>query len=188
MQAKKRRFLLPLSSLFVLLAGCSGQAASSLSQATGTDPSSSISGSGDPEGYTVMKETAFQSLSGVKEYLSAIKTEAIKVYVIDDVRIDASLSSTYKVSATEDTRKPGIPINLFSVVSTLTEKDEAASSQYLLVESEPSKPGEISFGPSGDSLLVVRANGKDVAKVTSPNGKAAYGSAEAILNAAGEYW
>lgn len=188
MRFKNHKTPLVLSSLFILLAGCSGQTSSSNAQASSADASTSISGSQTPEGYTVMKETQFLSLASVKQYLSSIKTENSKVYVIDDAKISESLAASYKVSATEDTRRPGVPINLFSIASTLTEKSEAISGSLLLLEAEPSEPGEISFASSSDALLVVRANGKDIGKVTSPSKKATFDSAKTILENAGEYW
>ncbi|GEM_PF-6229713 len=188
MRFKNRKTPLVLSSLFILLAGCSGQTSSSTAQTSSTDPSTAISGSQTPEGYTVMKETEFLSLAGVKQYLSSIKTEDSKVYVVDDAKISESLAASYKVSATEDTRRPGVPISLFSIASTLTEKSEAISDPLLLLEAEPSEPGEVSIISSSDALLVVRANGKDVAIGTSPNKKATFDSAKTILENAGEYW
>ena len=185
MRFKNHKTPLVLSSLFILLAGCSGQTPSSTAQTSSTNAFTSIS---DPEGYTVMKETQFLSLADVKQYLSSIKTEDSKVYVVDDAKISESLAASYKVSATEDTRKPGIPISLFSVISTLVEKGEATSDPLLTLEAEPSEPGEISFASPSDALLVVRANGKDVAKATSPSKKATFDSAKTILENAGEYW
>ena len=184
---KYRRAFFPwaLITISFLLAGCSGQMSSSTAQASTTDASTSIS---DPEGYTVMKETQFLSLAGVKQYLSSIKTEDSKVYVLDDAKISESLAASYKVSATEDTRRPGVPIRLFSIASTLTEKSEAISDPLLLLEAEPSEPGEVSIISSSDALLVVRANGKDVAKAISPSKKATFDSAKTILENAGEYW
>lgn len=185
MRFKNHKAPLVLSSLFILLAGCSGQASSLTAQVSSTDASTSISGA---EGYTVMKETEFLSLSGVKQYLSSIKTEDSKVYVVDDAKISESLAASYKVSATEDTRRPGVPISLFSIASTLTEKSEATSDPLLLLEAEPSEPGEVSIISSSDALLVVRVNGKDVAIGTSPNKKATFDSVKTILENAGEYW
>ena len=189
MSFRKSRILIALSSSFIFLASCSGQTASSGAQTPSADtPSSSASNSGMPEGYTVMKETEFLSLASVKQYLSSIKTEDSKVYVVDDAKISESLAASYKVSATEDTRRPGVPISLFSIASSLTEKSEAISDPLLLLEAEPSEPGEVSIISSSDSLLVVRANGKDVAIATSPSKKATFDSAKTILENAGEYW